>query len=112
MKTRYQLALASLALVAGPAIAQDMGGDMKNMHGMAHAAKMGQATGVITAIDPKAGTLTINHGAIPAIGWPAMTMTFKANPSTLLKGLGVEQEIAFDCTARGMTAEVTAIHSR
>jgi len=33
-----------------------------------------QAVGVITAIDTKENILTLDHEAIPAIKWPAMTM--------------------------------------
>jgi Cu(I)/Ag(I) efflux system protein CusF len=76
---------------------------------MAPAAKHGQGTGVIKAIDAKSETLTIQHGPIPGVGWPAMTMTFKAKPPTLLKGLKVGQTIAFDATVRGAAAEVTAV---
>ena len=94
---------------AGVAAAQDM----SNMKGMstsaAPAAKHGHAVGVIKAIDPKAGTLTIQHGPIPGVGWPAMTMTFKSKPPTLLKGLRVGQTIGFDTTVRGAAADVTAV---
>jgi Cu(I)/Ag(I) efflux system protein CusF len=91
---------------SGAALADNMGG--MAMSG-APAAKHGQGVGVIKAIDAKAGTLTIQHGPIPAVGWPAMTMTFKAKPPTLLKDLKVGQSIDFDCTVRGMAADVTAI---
>ena len=87
-----------------------------NMQGMsmpsASAAKHGQGSGVIRAIDPAAGTLTIQHGPIPAVGWPAMTMTFKAKPPTLLTGLKVGEAISFDCTVRGMAADVTAVRPK
>lgn len=102
-------ALIAAALLASPGFAQSMA----NMPGMDHghlATKTGTGAGVITAIDPKAGTLTIKHGPIPAVGWPAMTMMFKATPPTLLKGLRVGQRIAFDAKVRGMNAEVTAVH--
>jgi Cu(I)/Ag(I) efflux system protein CusF len=45
------------------------------------------SAGVIKAIDPM-GKITLQHGAIPAVSWPAMTMTFAAKP-VLLKGLKV-----------------------
>lgn len=115
MKTRYLLALASLPLAASPLIAQDQGGGMKHMPGMEHdmpATKTAQGTGVITAVDAKGGKLTIKHDPIPAIGWPAMTMAFKANPPTLLNGLRVGQAIAFDVKTQGAAAEVTAIRPR
>jgi Cu(I)/Ag(I) efflux system protein CusF len=87
-----------------------------NMQGMSmaapSAAKHGRGDGVIKAIDTAAGTLTIQHGPIPAVGWPAMTMTFKAKPAILLKGLRVGQAISFDCTVRGTAADVTAVRPK
>ncbi|HEY1448637.1 MAG TPA: copper-binding protein [Caulobacteraceae bacterium] len=77
--------------------------------GPASAAKSGRATGVVKAIDPKAGTLTIQHGPIPGVGWPSMTMTFKSTPPSLLKGLKVGEKIGFDVKAQGAAAEVTAV---
>ena len=114
MRIYLTVMLALGGLSATPVIAQAMG-DMKAMPGMTHpapAAKTGQGTGVITAIDTKANTLTIRHGAIPAVSWPAMTMTFKASPPTLLHGLSVGQTIGFDVRTQGMAAEVTAVRTK
>lgn len=65
--------------------------------------------GVITAVDPAAGTITINHEAIRSIGWPAMTMTFKASPA-VLREAAVGDRIQFDLTVRDGAGEVTAIY--
>jgi Cu(I)/Ag(I) efflux system protein CusF len=94
---------------AGSALADNMAG--MAMSG-APAAKHGMGVGVIKAIDAKAGTLTIQHQPIPAVGWPAMTMTFKAKPPALLKGLKVGEAIGFDCSVIGMAADVTAIRPK
>lgn len=102
------MALALTLDLAGPLAAH--GSD--KMSGMAmsgHAAKTGHAIGVVKAIDKEAGTVTIKHGAIPSVGWPAMTMTFKAKPATLLSGLTVGQTIAFDMKTRGSDAEITRV---
>ena len=105
--------MGALTLAAANAAIAD---DMSNMKGMAvsgpRAAKHGQGIGVIKAIDTKKGTLTIQHGPIPTVSWPAMTMTFKATPPALLTGLKVGQTIGFDTTVRGMSADVTAIRSK
>jgi Cu(I)/Ag(I) efflux system protein CusF len=103
--------IGALTLTTAGAAAAD---DMSNMKGMsaAPAAKHGQGTGVIKAIDAKAGTLTIQHGPIPAVSWPAMTMTFKAKPATLLTGLKAGQTIGFDTTVRGMDADITAVRPK
>lgn len=112
---RLSLPLAVLAVAAavgGSAVADDM----PNMKGMAmakpEAAKTGQATGVVTGLDAKAGTVTIKHGAIPAVGWPAMTMTFKAMPASLLKGVKSGDKVAFTVKVKGQDNQVTALRKQ
>ena len=80
------------------------------MSGMAMpaGAKMGEATGTVTAIDAVAGKISLDHGPIPAVGWPAMKMGFSAKPE-LLKGIAVGDKVAFDLTVAGSAGEVTAI---
>lgn len=56
--------------------------------------------------------VTIKHGPIPAVGWPAMTMTFQATPPTLLKGVNIGQIVDFGVRTSGMDAQVTSIRPR
>ncbi|TAL31252.1 MAG: efflux RND transporter periplasmic adaptor subunit [Phenylobacterium sp.] len=42
-----------------------------------------------------AGSITLSHAPVPAIGWPAMTMTFKLDPPALAKDLKVGDQVAF-----------------
>lgn len=62
----------------------------------ARAAVGHRGRGSVESIDAKAGSLTLNHGAIPSLKWPAMTMEFAlANPSlaaSLRPGLAVDFE--------------------
>ena len=67
-----------------------------------------QAVGVITAIDTKENILTLDHEAIPAIKWPAMTMGFKVADPALLNGLAVGQKVDFELKAEGETYTVVA----
>jgi Cu(I)/Ag(I) efflux system protein CusF len=101
--------IGALALAAGMATAA--GSDMPPMHGMptAPAARHGHGSGVITAIDPKAGSVTIRHGPIPGVGWPAMTMTFKATPPSLLSGIKPGDKVAFSVRVGDGDNQVTAI---
>ena len=59
-----------------------------------------KAEGRIDAVDAKAGTVSINHGAVPTLKWPAMTMEFKLANSSLLSGLQPGQPIAFEFVER------------
>ena len=59
-----------------------------------------KAQGSVDAIDPKAGTLNISHGAVPTLKWPAMTMEFKAANPSLLTGLKPGQTVMFEFVER------------
>ena len=72
------------------------------------AARQASANGTITAIDPVAKTITIDHGPVAALEWPAMTMTFQA-PGVDLSGFEQGDRISFEISASGMAATVTAL---
>ncbi|MES3028418.1 MAG: efflux RND transporter periplasmic adaptor subunit [Pseudomonadota bacterium] len=57
------------------------------------AAKTFETRGRIEAL--AAGSITLSHEPVPAIGWPAMTMAFKLDPPTLAKGLKVGDRVVF-----------------
>lgn len=110
------LSLALICILTFSSAGVAMASDMSDMKGMspspANGVKTGKGTGVVKTIDLAAGTVTIQHGPIPGVGWPAMTMTFKATPSGLLKGLHTGETIGFDARVRGASAEVTAVRPK
>ena len=69
--------------------------------------QLGSASGTITAIDP-AGTITIDHGPLPALEWPAMTMGFAATPEQAGQ-VAVGQQVDFEFEMRGNKATITSI---
>ncbi|TKI03631.1 copper-binding protein [Martelella alba] len=104
--------LTTLTFVAAPAFADDMAGmDMHTMPGM------GQGTSVAdmsadTATDYHSqgtilrlgdGKIAIAHSAIPALNWPAMTMTFAIPAQLAQLGLtpGDQVEFSFRQTEQG-----------
>jgi Cu(I)/Ag(I) efflux system protein CusF len=93
---------------AAPAAA--MSGDMGNMAmpPAATSAIKAKGHGTVTAIDKVAGTITLNHDAIPEAKWPAMTMAFKAAPA-IIDAAKVSEKVDFDLTLTGSAGEVTAI---
>jgi Cu(I)/Ag(I) efflux system membrane fusion protein len=58
------------------------------------------AEGSVESIDAKAGTLSLNHGAVASLKWPAMTMEFAVANASLLKGLKPGTQVAFDFVER------------
>lgn len=59
-----------------------------------------QAEGTIDSIDLKDGTITLNHGPVASLKWPAMTMEFKAANASLLKDLKPGVKIAVEFVER------------
>lgn len=91
MKT-FALSLVGLGL-AGAALAQGAPPAQAPVQTAGPAAAEG--TGVVRALNAKAGTITLDHDAIPSLGWPAMTMTFKAADPALLRGVAPGQRVRF-----------------
>jgi Cu/Ag efflux protein CusF len=54
-----------------------------------------QCAGVVKAVDAKAGTVTIAHQPIKALGWPAMTMPFKVASPAVLDKVAVGRKVQF-----------------
>ena len=59
-----------------------------------------KAEGSVDSIDLKAGTLSLNHGPVLTLKWPAMTMEFKAANASLLYGLRPGQAVRFEFVER------------
>lgn len=66
------------------------------------------AEGTVTAIDADAGTITIQHGPVAAIGWPAMTMPFDA-ANELRNQVTVGDAISFEFETGPAGNTVTSI---
>ena len=75
---------------------------------MAQSAKTASATGTVEAVDAAAGKITIAHGPVDALQWPAMTMGFKATPEQVAS-VQVGQKVQFEFESQGMDATITQI---
>lgn len=74
----------------------------------ASTADTASATGVVEAVDPIARTLTIAHGPVAALEWPAMTMTFQA-PDVDLGSIEQGDQVSFEFTSTGMDGTITSM---
>jgi len=72
------------------------------------AATTASATGVVEAIDVAGGRITIAHGPVKALNWPAMTMTFgtgKVDVHAIQPG----DHVSFEFTSTGAHSVLTSI---
>ena len=85
-----------------------MSDDMPMMESPA-AGQAGSGEGSVTEIDEAGGKITIDHGPIAAVGWPAMTMAFSADDESMRK-VAVGDRVTFEFrTTEGGGGELTAI---
>jgi Cu(I)/Ag(I) efflux system membrane fusion protein len=59
-----------------------------------------QATGTVDGVDLKDGTVSLNHGPVASLKWPAMTMEFKAANAALLQALKPGTKVAVEFIER------------
>ena len=67
-------------------------------------------TGQVTAVAPD--SVTISHQPVPALNWPAMTMTFKAPDQAMVAGLQSGAAVEFSFRQDGTDSVLTAIKPR
>ena len=117
MKKAQRLSLAvvlALSIAAIPLVrAQGMGGmDMKGMDmdkGKKSESKTHKGTGTVKKVDSAAGKVTIAHGPIPTMKWPAMNMTFTVKDKKALEGLAPEKKVEFQFIEQGSDYIITSI---
>ncbi len=97
--------LAACSPPAPPAVDQSA----PATEGLSEAPAAIESVGVVTAIDPAAGTISLDHEAIAAINWPAMTMQFSAEDPAILEGVAVGDRVRFELKSAAETTIVTAV---
>lgn len=58
-------------------------------------AQVAGTTGTVNAVDAGKHTINLSHGAIAALGWPAMTMDFGTAPAIDLSTVKPGDTVAF-----------------
>ena len=59
-----------------------------------------RAEGTVDSVDAKAGTISLSHGPVASLKWPAMTMEFKAANASLLPALKPGAKVSFEFIER------------
>ena len=115
MKLTLTAVASTLFALSLSAHAQDMPGmKMDAMEGMqmkqeTKQALVSNAEGTIKAIDTAKHTVTISHGAVPALQWPPMTMAFSVTQDQL-SGLAPGDRVSFSFRLEGNSASIVSIN--
>jgi Cu/Ag efflux protein CusF len=76
----------------------------------AQAPQTAEGEGVVRSIDARANTVTIAHGPIAALGWPAMTMAFRVHSPEVLNGVAVGARVHFELMNDNGQPMVSELH--
>ena len=111
MKKIISTAILLSVGVGVPAIAADMSGMKMDGHSTMAApaaTAAAKASGTVKSMDAAKGTITIAHGAVAAVNWPAMTMPFKISPD-MVAGIQAGQKVDFEFVTAGKDSTITKI---
>lgn len=114
MKLTLIAVASTLVTLSFSALAEDMPGmKMDGMEGMymeqeTKQAPIANAEGTIKAMDSAKHTVTLSHGAVPAVQWPPMTMAFSVTEDQL-KGLTAGDHVSFSFRLEGGRATIVSI---
>ena len=68
-----------------------------------------KGVGTVKKIDPAAGTVTLAHGPIKSMDWPAMTMAFDVKDKAVLGKLSAGKKVEFEFVKEGSGYVVTSV---
>lgn len=112
MKNTALRALAlALVLPATSAMAQQKMDDMKGMTAKpaAGAPMAHKAMGTVEKVDARSRLVTVAHGPVKTMNWPAMTMTFEVKDKALLHKFADGKKVEFEFIQQGKDYVVTAV---
>jgi Cu/Ag efflux protein CusF len=70
--------------------------------------KSHKGAGTVEKVDPAAGTVTIAHGPINSLNWPAMTMTFAVKDKAVLGKFSQDKKVEFEFMQQGSDYVITS----
>ena len=65
--------------------------------------------GTVKKIDPVGGKVTIAHGPIPTMNWPAMNMTFTVKDKALLGKFSQDKKVEFEFVEQASNYVITSV---
>lgn len=116
MKRIAAFTLAAVVSTVGAAWAQSQDSKGHNMKGTGDQDKgtpvqggSHQASGTVKKLDVAKGTVTLAHGPVKSLGWPAMTMGFVVEDRRLFDKLAADKKVDFEFVQQGANYVVTSV---
>ena len=98
------LSLTTIPLSRAQSDAMKAMGAEKKSEGKSH-----RGVGTVKKVDPAAGTVTLEHGPVKSMNWPAMTMRFMVKDRALLEKLTLDKKVEFEFAHQGPDYVITTV---
>ncbi len=102
------LALAVSGLGAAQAQPKQAGMNAPRANELAKATRH-EAIGTVKSVDPAAGVVTLAHGPVKSLNWPAMTMGFAVKDKALFDKLSVGKKVDVEIVQQDGKYLITAV---
>lgn len=109
-------AVLALLLTAAPGLLSPVHAQGMNMPGMEKkeapkgaAAKTAAGTGTVTALNAAGRKVTLDHGPMPEMNWPAMKMEFGVASAVDLSKVKAGDKVRFTITSSGSAHTIQSI---
>ena len=68
-----------------------------------------KGVGVVKKVDPARSTITLDHGPVKSLNWPAMTMPFTVADKSLLEKVQPGKKVEFEFVQQGKDYQITSV---
>ena len=68
-----------------------------------------KGVGVVKKVDPARSTITLDHGPVESLNWPAMTMPFTVADKSLLEKVQPGRKVEFEFVQQGKDYRITSV---
>lgn len=110
MKTRMFLVVVPLFVMPVTEANAQAGMDsMKAEQPASKSAVTHTAVGIVKSVDRNKGTVTLAHGPVASLNWPAMTMGFTVKDKALFDKLPESKKVDFEFTQQGKDFVIIAV---
>jgi len=82
-------------------------GESKSMSDAGNTDMVHKAAGVVKNVEPKKGIVTLAHGPVESLKWPAMTMGFTVRDKALLDKMSVGKSVNVEFVKEGANYVIT-----
>ena len=106
-------AVLALLISAAPSLVHAQGMSMPGMEkkdaSKGAATKTATGTGTVTAVNAAGRKLTLDHGPMPEVNWPAMKMEFTVAGGVDLSKIKAGDKVRFNMTSSGSTHTIQSM---